>query len=209
MNKTVKIAIEIGLLVVAAVIAWFWIAGIQRKIDFDKETKVRYTAVVKDFMNLREIQVAYRSKYGEYCGKWDKLEKFYKNDSLTIINKIGDIEDSAAVAQGKVRWDTIQVAVHQRLKQEEKIIEPFNIDSLRYIPYSNNEVYSLQKGEVMTASKVSVKVFEANATCKQILYGLDYQYIINESEMREKKFNFPGIRVGNMEEANNNAGNWE
>jgi len=209
MNKTVKIAIEIGLLVVAAVIAWLWIAGIQRKIDFDKEKEKRYEAVVKDFMNLREIQVAYKSKHGDYCGKWDKLEKFYKSDSLTIINKIGDIEDSAAVAEGRVHWDTIQVAVHERLKEEEKLLLPFDIDSLRYIPYSNNETYTLKSGEVYTASKVTVKVFEANATCKQILYGLDHQYIINESELRETKYSFPGIRVGSMEEANNNAGNWE
>lgn len=209
MNKTTKLLLEIGLLLIAGLFAYLWIAGIQRKINFDEEKAKRYEVVVKDLKNIREIQVAYKSKYDEYCGKWDKLIKFAKNDSLLIINKVGDIEDSIAVAQGLVKWDTIMVPVLEKLISEDKIIQPINLDSLKYIPYSGGKEYELGAGEVLTASKVTVKVFEANAKSQYILKGLDKQYIINEQELRNEIHGFGGLKVGSLSEANNNAGNWE
>ena len=42
-----------------------------------------------------------------------------------------------------------------------------------------------------------------------LLAGLDRQLIINYKEEREKITGYPGLRVGSLVEATNNAGNWE
>ena len=60
-------------------------------------------------------------------------------------------------------------------------------------------------GEVVTGSKLKVKVFEAKAPSKWILRGLDKQMIINFND----GWDYPGLKVGSLEEANNAAGNWE
>lgn len=201
--------IEIGLLIVAAVITYFIVTGIQKPIKFDEEKAVRYKEVVEDLKDLREIQVAYKAKNQKYCKNIDSLIKFAKKDSLLQIVKIGDIEDSLAVARGEVKWDSSYVQVLDKLTDEKKLSESFMVDSLKFIPFSGGQVYKLDAGELMTASKVKVQVFEANATNKQILLGMDRQLIINLNEDQETRTGFPGLRVGSMSEANNNAGNWE
>jgi len=57
----------------------------------------------------------------------------------------------------------------------------------------------------MTASQVEVQVFEATAKNFDILDGMDRQLIVNLNDLKD----FPGLKVGDIEEANNNAGNWE
>jgi len=42
-----------------------------------------------------------------------------------------------------------------------------------------------------------------------LLHGLNKQLIINYSAEREKITGFKGLQVGSLEEATNNAGNWE
>jgi hypothetical protein len=42
------------------------------------------------------------------------------------------------------------------------------------------------------------------------LYDQNEQLVINLNERMEKKQNkFPGVKVGDLQEPNNNAGNWE
>jgi len=67
----------------------------------------------------------------------------------------------------------------------------------------------LQSATVQTGSKVMVEVFEASVLNNIFLAGLDKQLIINYNALREKITGFPGLRVGNITEPNNNAGNWE
>jgi hypothetical protein len=64
----------------------------------------------------------------------------------------------------------------------------------------------LKAGTILTASKVPVQVFEANASNFDILNGMNRQLIINLNDLAK---DFKGLRVGNIKEANNNAGNWE
>ena len=54
-----------------------------------------------------------------------------------------------------------------------------------------------------------VAVFEASVLYDVYLKGLDRQLIINYNALRKRITGFPGMRVGNLVEPNNNAGNWE
>ncbi len=56
---------------------------------------------------------------------------------------------------------------------------------------------------------VTVQVFEASVLNDVFLQGLDKQLIINYNALRDEITKFAGMRVGNIVEPNNNAGNWE
>jgi hypothetical protein len=64
-------------------------------------------------------------------------------------------------------------------------------------------------GEVQTGPKVRVKVFEAKTPYSVLLDGLDPQLIAGYAEERERITGYPGLKVGSLDEATNNAGNWE
>ena len=44
---------------------------------------------------------------------------------------------------------------------------------------------------------------------KEYLRDMDAQLTYNLIDKAEKQGKFPGLRVGSLEEINNNAGNWE
>jgi hypothetical protein len=204
-----KKIIHLPLLLAAAALVYFIVTGIQRPIEFEKEMKARHTRVVNDLKDIRELQVAFRARYQKYTGDMDSLIEFAKKDSLLIITKVGDIEDTIAVALGEVRWDSVYVPVIPKLKSDNKLSPTFIADSLKYIPFSFGEKYKMGIGRVTTASKVEVDVFEASALNRQILKGMNNQLRINEDERQEARTGFRGLRVGSLTEANNNAGNWE
>ena len=56
---------------------------------------------------------------------------------------------------------------------------------------------------------LKVRVFEAKVPYDILLAGMDRQLVINYKETRQKITGYPGLRVGSLEEATNNAGNWE
>ena len=44
---------------------------------------------------------------------------------------------------------------------------------------------------------------------KSLLRGLDEQLVVNEIAKRKDLELYAGLKVGDVEKANNNAGNWE
>ena len=54
-----------------------------------------------------------------------------------------------------------------------------------------------------------MKVMAAKAPYVSYLNDLDKQELINLVETTEKLEKFPGLKFGDIEQANNNAGNWE
>ena len=107
------------------------------------------------------------------------------------------------MAEGRVYRDTISVCVRDSL------FKNIAIDSLRYIPYTDGKEFEMQAGELSTGSKVIVQVFQAQAPNNFILNGLDRQEIINLNDVAKQLKRYPGLRVGSLTEATNNAGNWE
>jgi hypothetical protein len=92
----------------------------------------------------------------------------------------------------------------------DSIFKPgFYVDSIRYVPFCGDTQFKLEAATVQTGSKVMVEVFEASILNNIFLAGLDKQLIINYNALREKITGFAGLRVGNITEPNNNAGNWE
>jgi len=199
--KTLRYVVQVVLLGLIIVLAYFIYSGIMKPINFQKEKDYRYTKVVERLKDIRTAQVAYRSVYSKYTGSFDTLIHFVKHDSFPVEYAEGSLDDSLAVAKGLIVRRTIYVPVRDSI-----FPAGFYIDSLRYIPFTNGLEFGLQAGEITTASKVTVQVFEASALNFDILNGLDRQMIVNLNDLAKE---FKGLRVGNIKEANNNAGNWE
>ena len=88
----------------------------------------------------------------------------------------------------------------------------FSVDSLGYIPYGGGKKFEMGASSIKTPSGYSVPIFEAKALYTDYLGDLDkrllgqrIQYVLDRPEGK----NYPGMKVGSLTEANNNAGNWE
>jgi hypothetical protein len=93
----------------------------------------------------------------------------------------------------------------------------FNIDELRYVPgieidgVSEKHQFEMDAKMHETISKVLVPLFEAKVPNEIFLKGLDKQEIINLNDEQKNKLvnNYPGVKVGDINNPNNDAGNWE
>lgn len=210
-----KKLIQIGLTVLIIVMGFLLVKSIQDPIEFKKEKDYRYGIVVKQLKDIRKAQLAYKDVYGQFTGSLDTLTNFVKLDSLPLIYKqgeipedlLGQISEREAIEKGMIIRDTIRVAVLDSLFGLD-----YPIDSIRFIPFSDGQEFRMAQGEIITGSKLKVKVFEAKAPSKYILLGLDEQMIINLNDGKDAQSDgneYCGLMVGSLEEANNAAGNWE
>lgn len=199
--KTVKYIVQIALGVIAIAITYLIYSGIMKPINFEKEREARYAKVIERLKDIRTAEVAYKSVYQKFTGSFDTLINFVKYDSFPVEFKEGSLDDSIAVAKGLVRRDTIYIPVRDSI-----FPKGYFIDSLRYVPHTVGVQFDLKAGNIVTGSKVTVQVFEANALNFDVLNGMNRQLIINLNDLAK---DFKGLRVGSIKEANNNAGNWE
>jgi hypothetical protein len=199
--KTVRYIVQIALGVIAIVLTYLIYSGIMKPINFEQERKARYDQVISRLKDIRTAEVAYKSVYNKYTGSFDTLINFVKHDNFPVEFKVGSLDDSIAVAKGLVKRDTIYIPVRDSI-----FPKGYFIDSLRYIPNTKGVEFNLQAGSITTGSKLVIHVFEANALNFDILNGMNRQLIINRNDVAK---DFKGLRVGNIKEANNNAGNWE
>jgi hypothetical protein len=212
-----KTAIQVVLAVAIIVLGYLLWESIQKPIRFNKEKDRIEAATIQRLKDIRTAQLAFRSEYGRFTGDFDSLITFLKTDSFTVVQAIGSVPDSMieelgsrkkaelqALKEGLISRDTIRLSVKDSL-----FTANYPIDSLKFAPYTSGYEFELGAGILETGSKVAVRVFEAKVPYDVLLLGLDRQLIINYKETRETITGYPGLKVGSLEEATNNAGNWE
>ncbi len=198
-----KTVIQVILLIGICVLTYFVYESVQKPLRFNAEKEIRYSATIQRLKDIRTAEVAYRSEYKKYTGSFDTLIAFLKHDSFKVVMQIGDEDDSAAVAAGKIIRDTIKVSVLDSLFKK-----GYHVDSLRYVPFTQGAQFELGTNN-LEAGKVKVNVFEAKVANDVLLHGMDPQLVTNLNADRKKMTGYPGLKVGSLEETTNNAGNWE
>lgn len=209
-----RTVIQIVLFLVAVVLTYLIYQSIQRPITFEKAKDARYEATVAKLKDIRKAELAYKDIYGQFTGSWDTLISFVSNDSVRNVRAIGELTDSMieakitekkAIEMGLIIRDTVRVGVIDALFGGN-----YDANSLRYIPVPGEPTeFHLGATIITTGSGIKVPVFEAKAHNNVILRGLDEQLIINLNDQRRTNEKYPGLKVGSLEETNNNAGNWE
>lgn len=209
-----KTVIQILLFVAAVVLTYFIYRSIQRPIEFDKAKKERYDVTVAKLKDIRKAQLAYKDVHGQFTGSWDTLIHFVTHDSVRNVKAIGELTDSMieakisekkAIELGLIIRDTVKVGVIDALFGGK-----YDANSLRYVPVPGEPTeFHLGQTIITTGSGIKVPVFEAKAHNNTLYRGLDRQLVINLNDRARTNEKYPGLKVGSLEEANNNAGNWE
>lgn len=219
---------RILLIVAIGLSVYLCVDSILRPIRFDKEKNIRFDAVIDRLIDIRTAQVEFKNAHGMYANNFDTLIGFVKYGRIPFVLKEGVLSDkqledglteerAAEIVYKKRRWEVKKWGLedYRRDTFYANVLDTifgrdFFIDSLRYVPYSrNNDQFQLQAGDIMTSSGLLVRVFEAKTPYETFMKGMDKQEILN-MELKAKKFGkYPGLMVGNIFEANNNAGNWE
>jgi hypothetical protein len=211
-----KTAIQIILLAAIIVLGYLIFESIMTPIRFNQERQVREDKTIQRLKEIRTAQIAFKSEYERYTGDFDTLISFLKTGHFTVVKAIGSAPDSLIEAVGKreaekialkkglIQRDTIQLRVIDSL-----FYAGYPVDSIRFVPFTDNYQFEMGAGEIQTGSKVRVRVFEAKVPFEILLADMDLQLVINYIEEREKITGYPGLKVGSLEEATNNAGNWE
>lgn len=202
------------LIVAAVVLAWMSYDSVTTPIEFNKIRFERELQVVSRLVDIRTAETEYRNLNGDYTASLDTLINWIKTTDAKIVLKEGVLTDKQleegmtekeAVKLGLIKRDTTYVPMVESLYGK-----GYPVDSLRYIPFSNGQQFELAKAEVVTGSAgIKVKVMCAKAPYTSYLSDLDKQELINLIETTEKLEKYPGLKFGDVEEANNNAGNWE
>jgi len=209
-----KTVIQIVLVAIAVVFAYLIFKSIEDPIEFEKAKDARYNATIQKLKDIRKAEAAYKDVYGRYTGSWDTLINFIKHDSLRLVRRIGMLTDSMieaglnekmAIKQGRIIRDTIRVSALDSL-----FGKSYQVDKLKYVPVPDTVAeFHLGAGVIATGSGIKVPVFEAKAHNNTVLRGLDRQMVINLNDQKRTNQKYPGLKVGSLEDANNNAGNWE
>jgi len=209
-----KTAIQIVLIVIAIVLGYLIYSSVQRPIDFEKAKKERVEKVVERLKEIRKAEIAYKDVHGEFTGSWDTLINFVETGELPLVKKIGMLTDSmveagwteeTAIKKGKIIRDTIKISVIDTL-----FGKGFDANQLKYVPVPDTVAqFHLGATIITTGSGIQVPIFEAKVHNNTVLRGLDRQLVINLNDQARTNEKYPGLKVGSLTEANNNAGNWE
>ena len=85
----------------------------------------------------------------------------------------------------------------------------FNPDSLPYVPYGNGAKFQMQSRRDTLDTGMPLNLFQANVDYDVYLKGINEQELNNLKDVQSKLGKYCGLKVGDIEQPNNNAGNWE
>ena len=202
MDKKLTI-INIALVVVAIFLAYMVYHSISQPVIFENAKTERELKVVQNLKDIRSTQGLFKENYNRYTASFDTLIEFIRTGELPVVNIIPDPNDTTFT---KTINDTVgYIKVLDSLFSTR---HNFNVESLRYIPFTEpQQEFDIQAGYIMRGG-MNVPVFEVKAHYNTYLNGLDPQRIRNIAAEREQLNKYPGMKVGSMNEASTD-GNWE
>jgi len=233
-----KVVMRVLLVLAIFLLAYISWKSIQGPIDFNAEVERREKAVIQRLVDIRTAQVALRAQKGSYTASFDTLINFVKDGKIATLVKSGDLTEAQLeegmteeramqiIRTGNERaikaaglWDDTknapQLVRDTIFSPAVEVLYPnrtnFSIDSLRYVPYGKGAEFEMGVDSLITASGYPIQVFEAKTPYTVYLGDLDKKLLnqkIEEVLSRPGK-KYPGLQVGSLEVANNNAGNWE
>ena len=84
------------------------------------------------------------------------------------------------------------------------------IGDIIYIPYTDHIKFEAEVNDSYTTSQgIHIPLVEVRAHFNTYLGDLDDQERVNLIDREEQLFHYPGLKMGDVNEPNNNAGNWE
>jgi hypothetical protein len=226
-----KVVYSILLVIAIAVLGYLCVMSILTPIRFEEQREEREKIIIAKLIDIRKAEVEFNNQFRYYTANMDSLINFINTGKVAQVFKVGTLTDEQLKAglteqkavkivnSGKTkeiianglqnfRRDTTFVGVFESIFADKYSRE--TIAKLGEIPFSNGEQFNLQAGlYVNPKTGIKIPLFQATAHYSTYLNDLDKQERINLIDLREKMQKFPGLKVGDIETPNNNAGNWE
>ena len=227
-----KTVINIVLAVCAVALVYVCYGSIMGPINFDNTKDAREKEVIARLIDIRKAQVEYRNTHqGVYTASFDTLIDFVKTAKLPFVKKEGALTDAqleAGMTEKKAmaiinkaektgNWKEVEKEGLQNFKRDTMWVsvldtiypKGFNADSLRYVPFGNGTQFEMASRQDTTKSGAPLNLFQAQTPYETYIGDLDKQLLINLKDVQTKLGKYCGLRVGDIEQPNNNAGNWE
>lgn len=143
----VQLILTGGLIAISAALAYNDYKSVKNDIDFVVKKGEIYSEVIQRLKDIREAQLAHKKINGTYAPNFDSLEKFIKKGKMPLVQAYGEVPDTLneeqALEMGIITRDTVMVPVLKQVflnpdAQKDRQFR-FNLDSLRYAPYSGAE----------------------------------------------------------------------
>ncbi len=226
-----KLTIRILLGIAIAFMSYLCVVSILTPIQFEEARAKRQEAVIKNLVDLRTAELEFRTVKGYFTADLDSLVLFLQTTPKKEVLKEGALTDKqleAGLTEAKAvkivargnkreierhglqgfRRDTIETNMIQSLYKG--VYNEETIKEITYIPYSNNTRFEVETNNEYTTSKgIKVPIFEIRAHYNVWLADQNAQELVNLIDRETKLEHYPGLKVGSVDEPNNNAGNWE
>ena len=207
-----KVTLKILLAVAVVLLAYMCYRSIMGPIEFKDERDRRENLIKARLIDIRKAQIEYKNIHKVHAANFDELSKFLKDEKLPFLIKEGvltdeqlekGMTDKEAVKKGLIRRDTVWVTAVDTL-----FGKGYNVDDLRNVPGANVQ-FTMDTATLTSGSGYTVKVFQCGVLYDDYLGDLNKQEVYNLKDKASKMGKYAGLRVGSVEEINNNAGNWE
>ena len=206
--------------------------SIMGPIEFAEERSFREKAIIARLIDIRTAQVEYRNitKAG-YSDNLDSLIEFVKTAQMPIILKEGELDDAQlerglterkameiiAKAQKTNNWKEVEKEGLKNFRRDTSWIalldtlypQGYQIDSLAFVPFGNGTKFEVATSVDTTKAGSPQYLFEVRTPYEVYLTGVNDQELKNLISEMKKMGRYCGLKVGDVEMPNNNAGNWE
>ncbi|MGL4851109.1 MAG: hypothetical protein ACRC3Z_00420 [Phocaeicola sp.] len=224
----------INIVLAACVVGLIYVCygSIMGPIHFEKMRKSREKEIIARLIDIRKAQVEYRTLNGGlYTASFDTLIDFVKNGKLPFVMKEGALSDTqleAGMTERKAmaiinkakktgNYKEVEKEGLQNFKRDTMWVavldtifgKGFNADSLRYVPFGNGAQFEMVTRDDTTKIGAPLRLFQAQTPYTVYLSELNKQELLNVIDIQSKLGKYCGLRVGDIENPNNNAGNWE
>ena len=227
-----KTVINIVLAICAVTLVYVCYGSIMGPINFDKVQDAREKEIIARLIDIRKAQVEWRQMHeGKYTADFDSLIDFVKTAKLPFVRKEGSLTDAqleAGMTEKKAmkliekakktgNWKEVEKEGLMNFKRDTMWVsvldtifpKGFNADSLRYVPFGNGKQFEMASRQDTTKSGAPLNLFQAQTPYETYIGDLDKQQLLNLKDLQSKLGKYCGLRVGDIEQPNNNAGNWE
>jgi len=208
-----KPVLNIALWVLIAFLGYQTYMSVYTPILFNQEKNKRYAKVIKNLIDIRNSELAYKQVNGKFTDDFDELVQFIETGKYTIVQR----RDSSV----------LDVEMTKRF-QVDTYKDIVVIDTLGYVPVKDSlfknstryktmmnvpvgkpeEKFQLQAG-FLRQNDMNIPVFEASVSKDVLFYDKDKDLINTEKQVSSTVVGVPGdaIKVGSMNEVTT-SGNW-
>ena len=227
-----KTVLNIVLAAIALLLVYICYESVQGPVRFENEKNIRDKAVQARLLDIRKAQAEYSNTHDrQYTNNFDSLIYFVKNQKLPLVFKKGVLSDAqleSGLTEAKAmaiinkakktgKYDEVRKNGLENFSRDTTWVavidtifpKGFNADSLRYVPFGNGAQFQMDTLTQVARSGAPICLLEVKTPYEVYLGDLDKQEIINLKDQQQQLNKYCGLKIGDLETANNNAGNWE